>query len=75
MPKISIDVGAAQLEKALAQLGAAEQWRLARRVATHQMDAVVAKLRRTVRQRELSPKTIDRIVTQARLEVAHRRRH
>ena len=75
MSRVSIELESDQLEHALFQLGAAEQLRIAKRLAAWQMDQVVKKLRRTVRRKGLTPKAIDHIVEQARQEVAHRSRH
>jgi len=75
MSKVSVELDSTQLEKALTQLGTTAQLRLAKRLAARQLDEVVAKLRRTVRQKGLSPSTMNKIVEQARQEVHDRRRH
>ena len=75
MSKISIEVESTQLENAVAHLRADEQVRLAKWLTARHLSEVVTKLRRTVKRKGLSSQAIERIVEQAREEVAHRRRH
>ena len=66
MATVSINLDLEQIELALKQLAEKERWRLTKRLVTQEMNQVVKKLRRNIRQQKLSSKEINTIVEEAR---------
>lgn len=66
MPKVAVELGFEQIENLARQLKQEDQLRLAKELIGIRMDALVTKIRQSIRRRSLSQKDIAGIVKEVR---------